>query len=507
MPAMLPKPDAAAETTAPGRPDPSVGSPRVLRIPHGASPATPKKHRVTFRRRALGLRVRVTLGFALIVAAVTAALAIVSYQRISSDVVNERDAVALRQSYTDARTVRARLRGASPDAGAVIASLESRQGTPILRFGGEWFAASVGAGRSDIPSSLLQVVAAGRSGHQRTTVGGSLFDVVGVPIPAINAEYFEFIPLSDVQETLRSVRRSLALGAAIAAVLGGLLGALASHTVLRPLRRVANAAATVQGGDLTTHVDSTGDPDLDPLLGSFNEMVDELRKRIDRDARFAGDVTHELRGPLAAMSAATAHARRHADNPDKIRYSLDVLDQNVERFSELVVDLLEMSRMEAGVAELNLEAVRVRDFLDAVVVAFATPVPVQISGDVPVSVILDKRRIGQCLMNLLQNAERYGGGATAIVAGTAGGSLQLAVEDDGPGVPEHEREYIFERFARGTAARDIGGGTGLGLALVADHLHLHGGSVAVVSSPSGGSRFELTLPLEVPHGATAGDSG
>lgn len=449
-----------------------------------------------FHRPAFGLRVRVTVGFAVIVATITAALAVVSYQRISSDVVNERDEVALRQSYTDARTVRARLRGEKPDPGAVVASLESRQGTPILRFGGEWFAASVGAGRTDIPASLLQLVASGRSGHQRTMVAGSLWDVVGVPIPAISAEYYEFVPLADVQETLRSVRRSLALGAVIAAMLGGLLGALASHTVLRPLRRVANAAATVQGGDLTTHVTSTGDPDLDPLLGSFNEMVDELRKRIDRDARFAGDVTHELRGPLAAMSAATAHARRHADDPDKIRYSLDILDQNVERFSELVVDLLEMSRMEAGVADLNLEAVRVKDFLGAVVTAFGTPVPVDISPDVPQTVVLDKRRIGQCMVNLLQNAERYAGGATGIGVAVEGDSLHLWVDDAGPGVPEHEREYIFERFARGVAARDVPGGTGLGLALVADHLHLHGGAVSVTDSPSGGSRFELSLPLE-----------
>ena len=459
-----------------------------------------------FHRPAFGLRVRVTVGFALIVLTITAALAIVSYQRISSDIVHERDEVALRQSFTDARTVRARLRGTDPDPGAVVASLESRQGTPILRFGGQWFAASVGAGRTDIPASLLQLVATGRSGHQRTTVGGSLWDVVGVPIPAISAEYYEFVPLSDVQETLRSVRRSLALGAAIAAVLGGLFGALASHTILRPLRRVASAAATVQGGDLTTHVDSTGDPDLDPLLGSFNEMVDELRKRIDRDARFAGDVTHELRGPLAAMSAATAHARRHADNPEKIRYSLDILDQNVERFSELVVDLLEMSRMEAGVADLHLETVRVKDFVGAVVTAFGSPVPVEIVAGVPPDVVLDKRRIGQCMMNLLQNAERYAGGATAIVVQTEDGLLRLAVDDDGPGVPEHEREYIFERFTRGTAARDITGGTGLGLALVADHLHLHGGSVSVTDSPSGGSRFELSLPLQVPSSSTSAPS-
>lgn len=435
------------------------------------------------------------MAFAAVAALVTAVFALLSYERISTDVVREREDVALRQSYANARIARARLRGEAPDPGGVLASLESGQGTPVLFFGGEWFASSVGAGRPDIPDSLLQLVADGRSGHQRVRLGGELRVVVGVSVPAVGADYYEFVALGDVEATLRAVRASLSLGALIATVLGGALGAVVSGTLLRPIRTMTGAARAVGGGNLTTYVDATGIPDLDPLIDAFNGMVDELRARIDRDARFAGDVTHELRGPLAALAAASSRARRHADNPVELQRSLEVLDENVERFNALVVDLLEMSRLEAGVAELNRETIDVHEFLRAVLATTHSSAELTIGSRVPASIAADKRRLGQCLINLIQNAERYGGGATRVTAMADAGELRFVVDDDGPGVPEHERTYIFGRFARGAAANEVSGGTGLGLALVAEHMRLHDGRVQVTSSPTGGARFTLHLPL------------
>jgi signal transduction histidine kinase len=331
-------------------------------------------------------------------------------------------------------------------------------------------------------------------------LGNELTVVVGVPIPAVSSEYFEFVPISDIDDTLSSVRRSLWLGAVTAAVLGGILGAGVSRTVLRPLRRVADAAATVRAGDLSTHVETTGDKSLDPLLVAFNEMVDELRQRVDRDARFAGDVTHELRGPLATMSVAVSHAQRHIDDPDRIRFALESLSSSVERFNSLVVDLLEMSRLEAGVAELNLEPIDVQSFMDAVVTSAGpqSAFPVTVGPDVPPFVMFDKRRIGQCVTNLIQNADRYGGGATHLTVASTAHRLLIAVDDDGAGVAEHERAYIFERFARGSQSHDVPGGTGLGLALVVQHLRLHNGTVTVGDSPTGGAKFTLDLPLVLP---------
>ena len=447
------------------------------------------------RRVALGLRWRVALGFALVGAVVTSGFAVWSYREIGGDVVAEREDTAMRQSFANARILRARLDIGEPDPGAVIASLESSQGTPVLRFGGEWFGASLGVSRGDVPESLLRSVAEGDAARQRIRLDDGLTLVVGVPVPAVGAEYYEFVPLDEAEDTLGAVRRSLAIGAIVATVLAALVGAAASGAVLRPLRRVAAAAASVRDGDLATRVSATGDPDLDPLMTTFNAMVDELRQRIDRDTRFTADVSHELRGPLAALSAAAAHARRHANDPDEVRYSLDLLTDTVEEFNALVIDLLEISRIDAGVAELVLEAVHVRDFFEAVVGAERADTVLRIDDDVPEHVTFDKRRIAQALRNLLQNAEHYAGGATDIGVGRDGARLRISVADEGPGVADHEQLYVFERFARGDGARERAAGTGLGLALVAEHVRLHGGTVGVANRAAGGARFTVELPI------------
>ncbi len=440
------------------------------------------------------------IGFATVAAVIAAVFALVSYGRIADDVVSEREQVALRQAYANARIARSRLRVGDSDPGEVVASLVSRQGTPVVRYGGEWFAASVGVGPNDVPPGLLRLVAEGQSGHQRVRVDGDLTMVIGIPVAAFQGEYYEFVPISDVEATLSSVRRSLWLSAAVATLLGAVLGLAMSRAVLRPLRRVADAAGRVRTGDLRAHIETSGDRSLDPLSDAFNAMIDELRRRVDRDPRFAGDVTHELRGPLATLAIAVSHAKRHIDEPDRVRYALDTLDDTVDRFSGLVLDLLEMSRIEAGVAELNVEPIDVQAFVDAVV-SSAEPdcrVRAVIEPNVPAFVVFDKRRIGQCVANLIQNAERYGGGAAELRVSCQGDALTMTVDDEGPGVPEEERSTIFERFARGQGASDVPGGTGLGLFLVAEHMRMHGGTATVGASPNGGASFALRFPLETP---------
>ena len=452
------------------------------------SAATPRR---TWRP---GLRARAAIGVALVTALMVGALALVSYGQISSDVLSEREEVAQRQAYANARVARARLRSAVPDPGAVLTSLGSTEGTPLLQVGGTWYSATVGPGRSDIPSGVFESVADGHAAYQRVRVGANLVVVVGTPIAAIDAAYFEFVPLADVETTLGAVRRSLGLGALVAAGFAGILAALVSRRILRPLHEVAVAAGEVRDGDLTVRLAPRSDPDLDPLIAAFNEMVGELHDRVERDARFASNVAHELRGPLASLSAAGEHARRHADDPAEVRASLDILRGTVRDFNGLVVDLLDISRMEAGVASLTLEPVEIRSLINAVI--DERPVRVDVDPDVPDLVVLDKRRVGQCLANLLQNADRYAGGATAVVVCLEDDLLSISVLDAGPGVPEEERTYIFERFARGAAAEDVAGGTGLGLALVREHMRLHGGSVTVGAADDGGSIFRLELSIE-----------
>jgi signal transduction histidine kinase len=110
--------------------------------------------------------------------------------------------------------------------------------------------------------------------------------------------------------------------------------------------------------------------------------------------------------------------------------------------------------------------------------------------------MLDRRRIGQVLTNLLENADAYGGGAVLVLVSGTADTLLFAVDDGGPGIPEDERTYVFERFARGNASGDAPG-TGLGLALVVEHLRLHQGAVWVEDAPGGGARFVVAVPRDL----------
>jgi signal transduction histidine kinase len=226
-------------------------------------------------------------------------------------------------------------------------------------------------------------------------------------------------------------------------------------------------------------------------------MADTVQQQIERERRFASDVSHELRTPLTAMMASVQIARRRASDPVAVERALDDLDERSEAFRELVLDLLEISRIDAGVAELVREPVVVEELVRAVLaVSGDEDVPVITPPGPPVEVVGDKRRLGQVIQNLLENAHRYGAGPTAVRIERRDGGVAILVDDDGPGVPDHEKTHIFNRFARGRAGVGSSEGSGLGLALVSEHVKLHGGSVSVEASPSGGSRFRVDLPSD-----------
>jgi signal transduction histidine kinase len=165
----------------------------------------------------------------------------------------------------------------------------------------------------------------------------------------------------------------------------------------------------------------------------------------------------------------------------------------------MVQELLELSRAEAEVDPLDLEGIGLGDLVVNVTTRYrADPLVVEISPEVAhAALLLDKRRIERVIANLLENAASHGRGATRIVARRAGSMLRIEVDDDGPGVPEAERDRIFDRFYRGAKSGDrmADSSTGLGLALVAEHVRLHGGSVWVEEpAPGVGARFVVEIP-------------
>jgi signal transduction histidine kinase len=185
--------------------------------------------------------------------------------------------------------------------------------------------------------------------------------------------------------------------------------------------------------------------------------------------------------------------------PERARLALDLLAAEVDRFERLVQDLLEISRFDAGAAELTVDQVHVGEFVrQAVGSKVDGTVPVEVGPGVDdLSLPVDKRRLERVLANLLDNARLHGGGASCVRVDQDAGCFRVAVEDRGPGVPNPDRDRIFERFARGasTGGSDAGEGVGLGLALVAEHVRLHGGRVWLEDRPGGGCRFVVEIPV------------
>jgi len=456
------------------------------------------------RPRTLRLRTRVTLFFAFIALLAGVVLIGVTYGLTRSNLLGDDETAARQQAFGNADLVREQLT-LDPDGIGVFVDDELRtdpDGFAVLSFSDPTTAGastSVLHPISDFPERLVDIVLSGESAVQNATIDGETYITVGVYIAEYGAGYFEAFPLAETESTLTAILTALALGAAGTLVLASLFGLATSRRLLRPLSQVADAAADIAGGGLDTRLEPESDPDLDRLAGSFNDMADAVQDRIEREARFASDVSHELRSPITALAAAVEvlDARRE-EIPERTQQALDVVVDQVRRFDSMVIDLLELARLDAGATDLNVEDVSLIDLTLRVAARFGEPdVPIVAASGAPTEVAIDKVRFERILGNLLENARNHGGGALRIeVTAAPTGRFRLAVEDGGPGVAQGERERIFERFARGSAARHRIG-TGLGLALVAEHSAAMGGSAWVQDRVGGGARFVVELPVRV----------
>ena len=347
----------------------------------------------------LGLRARATLGFGLIGLVVAVVLAALSYEVARRYLVDERQDAAVRQSYVNARLVRAVLRDPEPDVRAFLAGLGGgTAASPVLRYRGEWFSTSVAVGRDAIPADLLLVVTEGHAGHQRyRDPAGRLQLAVGVAVPSVDAAYFELFSLAELDRTLDVLTRALSIGAVAAAVTAALVGYAAARRLVRPLHPVADAAQQIADGRLDTRLDAAADPDLRRLVDAFNTMASSLEERIQREARFAADVSHEVRSPLAALSAAVDVIDRRRDQlPAQVRSAFEILAAKVAQFQEMVLELLEISRMDAGAASLSLDRFDLRQLLERLVELHAEPdVEIRFEPGAPSHVVADRHRLAR----------------------------------------------------------------------------------------------------------------
>jgi two-component system sensor histidine kinase MtrB len=456
------------------------------------------------RRRSLRLRLLVTFGLgAFVLSSLVATLTYVGVERL---LISNQQQADLGQSYVNAALVRSTLYSSPPELSNLLNSIQNASSSNVLvRTHKEWLARSNSASTAEVSGDTISIVEAGRPTEQTLREDGRIIFVVGVPIPSVETQFFEVFQLSNLEHTLRLMLLWLIFGA-LATSLVGLSGGLwVARRTVRPLMEVSHAAALIAEGALTTRLlVNQADREVQQLTESFNQMVSQLVQRLERDARFASDVSHELRSPLTTLATTASVLQQHRDDlSPAARESLDLLLADLSIFQSLVEDLLEMARSDGGAVALVMETLPVIELAQQSVRSASRrhgidEPPVEVASGVGDPLVrVDRRRFERVITNLIDNAHRYAGGAVALRIDVADNVVAFNVDDAGAGVPLEESERVFERFFRGQAAHDrgIARGTGLGLALVRDHVRAFGGTITVLRSPEGGARFQILLPV------------
>ena len=210
---------------------------------------------------------------------------------------------------------------------------------------------------------LKETVAGGRAAQMRYVVGETPFAVIGIPYFDIDAAYYEAVPLDDIAATLSSLLIALLTGSGITVLVGIGIGIWAAQRAVRPLTDIGEAAEAIAAGDLNTRLEGA-DPDLERLSRSFNQMASALQGRIERDARFTSNVSHELRSPLMTLTASLEVLRKRQDElPVRSQTALNLLSADLDHFKQLVADLLEISRYDVGAAALETEDFEIIEFV------------------------------------------------------------------------------------------------------------------------------------------------
>ncbi|MEW8525274.1 MAG: ATP-binding protein [Candidatus Thiodiazotropha endolucinida] len=283
-----------------------------------------------------------------------------------------------------------------------------------------------------------------------------------------------------------------------------LLVALAVYFWVRPvwrdLNRIDRGVRNFGTGDLDTRLLVRRRSALKPLADAFNTMADRLQRLIHSHRELTGAVSHELRTPIARLRFRLDMLEEPQHEGDRERH-ISAMRKDIRELEELVSESLSYSRLDRERPELVLEPVSLNGWLNELSIDLEESLPTQRavcerSADTVDRVVnLDSRLMGRAVKNLLRNAHRHATSKIVLRGDSGNGEARIVVEDDGSGVPEQERERIFEPFARLDSARDReSGGVGLGLAIVNQIARWHGGRVWVETSSLGGARFIIAWP-------------
>lgn len=316
--------------------------------------------------------------------------------------------------------------------------------------------------------------------------------------------------LQEEQETLAFVQRVVVGGGAVLVALIVGIAVVVAQLVTTPLKRAAQAAERMAGGDLTSRVEVSGADELARVGESFNDMAASLEQKVDDltelsrvQQRFVADVSHELRTPLTTIRMASSVLDDQQDAlPEHLHRTVELLSTQVTRFELLLTELLEISRFDAGAAVLEAHrediddlVLRAVDDVRPLAAARGCDLDVRTAGH-GMRAVVDARRVDRILRNLLTNAIEHGEGHPVLVqTGSDDDAVAVVVQDHGRGISPEDARRVFDRFWRAdpSRARTLGG-TGLGLSISVEDAHLHDGWLQAWGQVGEGAVFRLTLP-------------
>lgn len=332
---------------------------------------------------------------------------------------------------------------------------------------------------------------------------------VVLPPGGYYALYFIY-DLSDVQATIDYLMNVLLVAGVGLLVINIGIALWVTRSVGKPIQQAAQTAEWLSSGDLSVRMDVKRTDEIGSLSESFNKMADNIQDQITQLAdlsqiqqRFVSDVSHELRTPLTTVRMASEVLYESRNELDPVlRRSTELMHHQVERFQALLADLLEISRFDAGAAEVSLEKT---DLLHLVADVALTAQPLADETGSLLSIVakgdsftaeVDSRRIERILRNLVNNAIEHGESQPVdVILEGDDTSVSIVVRDHGMGMTEAHLEHVFDRFWRADPARTrTTGGSGLGLAIAVEDTRLHNGSIDAWGRPSQGAAFRVTLP-------------
>ncbi len=395
----------------------------------------------------------------------------------------------------------------------------------VLLVPGDGPRAATAAGPVDqVPGALRDFVKAGQVSYQYAVVHTEGFSgralIIGSPAssPATSMELYLIFPLNNEESTISLVRGTIATGGVVLLVLLAGIAWLVSRQVVLPVRSASRIAERFAEGHLTERMPVRGEDDMARLAVSFNDMAESLSRQITQleefgnlQRRFTSDVSHELRTPLTTVRMAADLIYDHSEDLDPaLRRSTELMVNELDRFESLLNDLLEISRHDAGVAELSVEAVDLRATVNSAlgnVGHLADEAGVELLVDMPDQEVIaevDARRVERILRNLIANAIDHAEHKPVRIRMAADDdTVAVTVRDRGVGLRPGEEKLVFSRFWRSDPSRvRRSGGTGLGLAISIEDARLHQGRLEAWGEPGKGACFRLTLPLVRGHKVT-----